>query len=175
MSKRKHRKGSSRERPANPGRRRAFLVAITVVPAVGIFAAVLFLRGERDGTILPRASPPARAASPAATVVAPGSGFQALNGRWLRPDGGYVLEIRGVDAGGPPPRKACGVVVTQGHGPNGPTTASPPSAGSTAASTRPRNAAGSTPVPFRIYDSRGISTRSRLKATACVRSARGNV
>ena len=28
------------------------------------------------------------------------SGFGALTGRWLRPDGGYILEIRDVDAGG---------------------------------------------------------------------------
>jgi hypothetical protein len=27
-------------------------------------------------------------------------GFDALNGRWLRPDGGYILDIRSVDAGG---------------------------------------------------------------------------
>ena len=26
--------------------------------------------------------------------------FQTLNGRWLRPDGGYIFEIRGVDASG---------------------------------------------------------------------------
>jgi hypothetical protein len=26
--------------------------------------------------------------------------FQTLNGRWLRPDGGYVLEIRAVDPSG---------------------------------------------------------------------------
>jgi hypothetical protein len=27
-------------------------------------------------------------------------GFAVLKGRWVRPDGGYVIEIRGVDAGG---------------------------------------------------------------------------
>jgi hypothetical protein len=37
--------------------------------------------------------------APAITLAA-ASGFGRLNGRWLRPDGGYVLEIRGVDAGG---------------------------------------------------------------------------
>ena len=26
--------------------------------------------------------------------------FDALNGRWLRPDGGYVLEVRSVDSSG---------------------------------------------------------------------------
>jgi hypothetical protein len=33
-------------------------------------------------------------------VQAEGSGFETLNGRWLRPDGGYVLEIRAVDPSG---------------------------------------------------------------------------
>jgi hypothetical protein len=28
------------------------------------------------------------------------SGFDTLNGRWLRPDGGYILEIKAVDASG---------------------------------------------------------------------------
>jgi hypothetical protein len=27
-------------------------------------------------------------------------GFEVLKGRWVRPDGGYVIEIQGVDAGG---------------------------------------------------------------------------
>jgi len=30
---------------------------------------------------------------------APG-GFEMLKGRWLRPDGGYIIEIRGVDPSG---------------------------------------------------------------------------
>src|SRR4029077_17230524 len=40
-----------------------------------VVVAVAFLRGERGG-------------------------FDTLNGRWLRPDGGYVLEIRAVDPSG---------------------------------------------------------------------------
>jgi hypothetical protein len=36
----------------------------------------------------------------AAASVAADSGFERLKGRWLRPDGGYVLEIRAVDARG---------------------------------------------------------------------------
>jgi hypothetical protein len=42
---------------------------------VGFAAAVTLLRGGNDS-------------------------FYALNGRWLRPDGGYILEIRTVDASG---------------------------------------------------------------------------
>ena len=36
----------------------------------------------------------------AAVTFAADSGFGSLKGRWLRPDGGYVLEIRDVDATG---------------------------------------------------------------------------
>jgi hypothetical protein len=35
-----------------------------------------------------------------AIALAADSDFGRLKGRWLRPDGGYVLEIRDVDAGG---------------------------------------------------------------------------
>lgn len=43
-------------------------------------------------------------AAPAVGVEAPAvaseSGFEALRGRWVRPDGGYLIIIRGVDASG---------------------------------------------------------------------------
>lgn len=49
---------------------------------------------------------PATVVSPAVTTTSPPAGtgaatpLQRLAGRWLRTDGGYVLEIRGVAAGG---------------------------------------------------------------------------
>jgi hypothetical protein len=101
MSKHRHRKRTRLERPERPRGRRTALIAATVLLAVGILAvAVLFLRGERGRTILPPASSAAQGTPPAAVAVAASSGFRALNGRWLRPDGGYILEIRDVDAGG---------------------------------------------------------------------------
>jgi hypothetical protein len=60
---------------AKPRRRLKFFIAITVVLMVGVAAAVTLLRGANGS-------------------------FDVLNGRWLRPDGGYILEIRAVDAGG---------------------------------------------------------------------------
>ena len=48
---------------------------MTVVVVVGVVAAVALLRGERGG-------------------------FETLNGRWVRLDGGYVFDIRGVDPSG---------------------------------------------------------------------------
>ena len=75
MSKSKRKKSRTHEPAAKPGGRRKFFIAISVVAVVAIAAAVTLLRGANGG-------------------------FNALNGRWLRPDGGYVLEIRSVDAGG---------------------------------------------------------------------------
>jgi hypothetical protein len=33
-------------------------------------------------------------------MAAMASGVQALKGKWLRPDGGYVVDVRSVEAGG---------------------------------------------------------------------------
>jgi len=73
MSKPKQR--GRQTRATKPSGRRKFFFIISVVLIVGIAAAVTLLRGA-------------------------GGGFDALKGRWLRPDGGYVLEIRAVDTGG---------------------------------------------------------------------------
>ncbi len=75
MSKSLHKKLRGHEHPAKPRGRRRFFIAITVVLMVGIAAAVTLLRGANGG-------------------------FDVLNGRWLRPDGGYVLEIRVVAPSG---------------------------------------------------------------------------
>ena len=37
---------------------------------------------------------------PATQVSRPASGVDILQGRWVRPDGGYVIAIKAVDAGG---------------------------------------------------------------------------
>jgi hypothetical protein len=37
---------------------------------------------------------------PATPVTRSASGFDILQGRWVRPDGGYVISIKAVDAGG---------------------------------------------------------------------------
>jgi hypothetical protein len=75
MSKPKQKQRARQQPPAKPRGRRKFFILIAVVLMVGIAAAVTLLRGANGG-------------------------FDALNGRWLRPDGGYVLEIRSVDASG---------------------------------------------------------------------------
>ena len=75
MSKPKHKTSSRQQSHAEPRGRRKFFFAITVVLVVGVAVAVTLLGGA-------------------------GGGFAVLNGRWLRPDGGYIFEIRAVDASG---------------------------------------------------------------------------
>jgi hypothetical protein len=74
MSKSK-KKRSPEQRPAVTGRRHWPLVVAFIVLGVGIIGAIAHLREERGG-------------------------FETLTGRWLRPDGGYILEIRTVDPSG---------------------------------------------------------------------------
>jgi hypothetical protein len=47
-----------------------------------------------------RAQPPAAQANPAAPPPGAQEVFGVLVGRWVRPDGGYVISIKAVDAGG---------------------------------------------------------------------------
>jgi hypothetical protein len=75
MSKPKQKQRARKQSPAKPRARRKFFILIAVVLTVGIAAAVTLLRGANGG-------------------------FEALSGRWLRPDGGYVLEIRSVNIAG---------------------------------------------------------------------------
>jgi len=63
-------------------------------------AIIVFLAGGPWGAASPPVFPGAEETRPPAVILAADSGFERLNGRWRRPDGGYVLEIRGVDAGG---------------------------------------------------------------------------
>jgi len=77
------------------------VLTVTVVLAVGICASVVLLRGGAlRGTSSPLPSLAIAEAQSAATAVTATAGFQPLRGRWLRPDGGYILDIRDVDASG---------------------------------------------------------------------------
>ena len=101
MSKSTCRKPSSRQRPPKPGARHAAGLTLTVVLVVGICAAVVLLRGGGwAGTDAPLASPTGPGGQSVATAITATASWQSLRGRWLRPDGGYLLDIRDVDASG---------------------------------------------------------------------------
>ena len=61
----------------------------TLVLAFGVFAGPAIARDTK--------APPVKAEKPG---VASESGFDILLGRWVRPDGGYVITIRGVGLDG---------------------------------------------------------------------------
>jgi hypothetical protein len=50
--------------------------------------------------VAPAQRPSAAPASPAAAASGPQAAFGVLTGRWVRLDGGYVISIKAVDAGG---------------------------------------------------------------------------
>jgi hypothetical protein len=101
MTTRNRRRPSSRRPSTTSGVRRVSVLTATLVLAVGIVAAVVLLRGRQPGGMgLPLPSAPAPRISLAATADSAEAGFRALSGRWLRPDGGYILDIRHVDARG---------------------------------------------------------------------------
>jgi hypothetical protein len=101
MTKLKRRQPSSHKPPTKSGVRRVPVLTVTLVLAVGIVATFVLLQGRQPGGMgLPMPSSPAPSISLAAPVESAESGFRALSGRWLRPDGGYILDIRDVDARG---------------------------------------------------------------------------
>ncbi|MFZ0726231.1 MAG: hypothetical protein WAM61_10610 [Desulfobacterales bacterium] len=66
---------------------------------VCLLAALVLACGFFAGTAMAQdtKAPPAKAEKPG---VASESGFDILRGRWVRPDGGYVITIRGVEPDG---------------------------------------------------------------------------
>jgi hypothetical protein len=101
MTKPKRRKPSNRPRLVNLGAGRRHLLIAAVVVAVGIVAVVAMLQGSElgsPGSPLPSLAAPGVYQAP--TDASPTSAFQALHGRWLRPDGGYILDIRRVGDSG---------------------------------------------------------------------------
>jgi hypothetical protein len=101
MIKVKRSRPSRRNPPTTSGVRRVPVLTVTLVLAVGIVATVILLRGRQPGGMgLPLPSSPAPRMSLTAPADSAESGFRALKGRWLRPDGGYILDLRDVDARG---------------------------------------------------------------------------
>jgi hypothetical protein len=69
--------------------KRTYLAAMSLALATAIHPA------------LAQAQQPSTApASPAAVPSGPQPAFSVLSGRWVRPDGGYVISIKSVDADG---------------------------------------------------------------------------
>ena len=78
--------GKQQGHPPRHPRRVALTVATLAVIGGGAITGFLLLRAHRS----------ARAVSSPTSETAPGAGLTGLEGRWERPDGGYILEIRKV-------------------------------------------------------------------------------
>jgi len=68
-----------------------FIAAVVAVVVLGLGVGVQGALAQRAADSQDGASTPA---------LQPAAGFGILQGRWVRPDGGYVITIRAADAGG---------------------------------------------------------------------------
>ena len=98
MGKRNRQGKRSSKSRAQAAKQPVFARVITVLLTIRVITAVAFflLQGKQTGAQSP--SPPATKESVATPEAK--AGFDRLKGRWLRPDGGYVLEIREIDGSG---------------------------------------------------------------------------
>ena len=89
--------------PAAAAHRRRLPRPAAVVLVVAVVAAGGFWWSKGRHADAPPAVGPAagtQATNPPPSVTTPSPGFEKLKGRWLRPDGGYIVEIRSVEPGG---------------------------------------------------------------------------
>jgi len=82
---------------AQAARRRLYVHLVVLLLIFGAIAAgvLLFLQGRRTVAQVPGPTAPQSVSIPGANP-----GLDRLKGRWVRPDGGYVLQIRDVEASG---------------------------------------------------------------------------
>jgi len=98
MSKRKN--NIQKDATVLPTRSQGGSLAVVRVLAVVIVASLGFWWWKTKHTDEPPSTPPPTeviaAAAPPADAGPSKADFQKLKGKWLRPDGGYVLEIRAI-------------------------------------------------------------------------------
>jgi hypothetical protein len=99
MSRKLHQKISGGKSQAQTAGRRMYVhLAILVILTVGVFAGMALLISHSKQTDAQASSPPVAKELVAAPEAK--GGFDRLKGRWHRPDGGYVLEIREIAGSG---------------------------------------------------------------------------
>jgi hypothetical protein len=94
-SRRRKCSGKSRAQAAKQSR---FARGITVLLTIGVIAAAAFflLLGKPTGAQSPAPSVTKESVAPPEAKA----GFDRLKGRWLRPDGGYVVETGEINGSG---------------------------------------------------------------------------
>lgn len=99
MSTRKKKKHTSGRKPVQiPPKKRIPIILISLVMVVAVGAAILVTASLRsNGQKQSDAAVPQALSNP---TLNKDQIFKKLIGRWLRPDGGYIIEIRSIKADG---------------------------------------------------------------------------
>jgi hypothetical protein len=98
MSKRKSKKKEA-PRESSPSKRRRGLkisIGVAALAAVAVVAVVLYVGRDKAHEEKKETATPFESAE----VEEAKCNLQALVGRWLRPDGGYIIEVRRIRANG---------------------------------------------------------------------------
>lgn len=98
MAKNNLREGKRKKSAAQTAKRRMYIHMGALVLIFGALAAGVFFLFNGRQTIAQSTRTTATVESVATPVAK--SGFDRLQGRWQRPDGGYVIDIKEVDANG---------------------------------------------------------------------------
>ena len=93
-SRKKKKRNTGRKPPQPPKKRKLPLKWLSLAVVILIAAAILAVVGFKS------APPSGESKSPTTAHTKNPDGFQKLIGRWLRPDGGYIIEIRGITQNG---------------------------------------------------------------------------
>ena len=98
MSKKSRQERSRGKSQAQAAKRRMYTHMATLLLTLAVITAAAFFLFHGRQTVAQSSAPQATRDS----VAAPGAkgGFDRLQGRWLRPDGGYVIEIRNIEING---------------------------------------------------------------------------
>lgn len=100
MGHQKKRKGKRHSETVGRRSRRPVIILILLAVIGTAVAAVIFF-WEREAGISEKApSPVAKPGERTALTRKTAEDFQKLIGRWIRPDGGYVIEIRSISSDG---------------------------------------------------------------------------
>jgi hypothetical protein len=101
MSKSRKTKRNANSPPAPAGGRRFPRAAVVVITVAVVAAGGYWWFQGRPAAPQPAAVPVAvGTTNPIPSGTTPNPAFEKLKGRWQRPDGGYVVDIRGVEPGG---------------------------------------------------------------------------
>jgi hypothetical protein len=102
MSSHKKKKHKSTRKPVQaPPKKRFPVIWVSLVIGVAVGAAILVMVNLRsNGQNQTSKSDASLPEVQTTAALDKDQGFENLIGRWLRPDGGYIIEIRGIEADG---------------------------------------------------------------------------